>query len=225
MSSILRALKKLEEEKATHRHTPIRIDADILCSSSRSRISPSSIILTAALLFLCGSAVTYVFMVKSNQEPPLAQKRIPPQAASSDKREQEKMNQGSTAIERTNRIKQHPDLLPFDVRYPARGPVPLVPFKHQAFQPLRPVKTTDKSSSDKALRTISQAAPMPPMPTLRVDGIAFQDGSDGVAVVNGIQVSKGSSIDGARVDEVQRDRVLFSHEGKKIEIQLGKSNR
>lgn len=224
MSSILRALKKLEEEKAAHRHTPVRIDTDILCSSSRSRISSSSIVLTAALLFLCGSAVTYVFMVKSNQTP-LVQQGIPPHAASYDKQEHGKMNQGSTAIEETNKIKQHPDLLPYDVRYPERGPVPLAPFKRQALQPLRPGKTTDKSTPDKSLQIISQAAPMPQMPNLRVDGIAFQDGSDGVAVVNGIQVSKGSSIDGARVDEVQRDRVLFSHEGKKIEIPLGKSNR
>ena len=61
-------------------------------------------------------------------------------------------------------------------------------------------------------------------PVLKVNGIAFQDGADSVAVINGITVSKGSVIEGARVEEIQKDRVRFSRGGEKFDIILDKSN-
>jgi type II secretory pathway component PulC len=61
--------------------------------------------------------------------------------------------------------------------------------------------------------------------SLKVEGIAFQDGgTDGVAVVNGVTVSKGSVIEGARIEEIQKDRVKFSRGGEKFEIILDKTN-
>jgi hypothetical protein len=63
-------------------------------------------------------------------------------------------------------------------------------------------------------------------PAIKVNGIAFQDGgSDSVAVVNGISVSNGSVIEGARIEEIQRDRVRFSFGSEKFEVMLGKTNR
>jgi type II secretory pathway component PulC len=65
---------------------------------------------------------------------------------------------------------------------------------------------------------------IPANPVLKVHGIAFQDGADSVAVVNGITVSNGSVIEGARVEEIQKDRVRFSRGAEKFEIILDKSN-
>ncbi len=58
-----------------------------------------------------------------------------------------------------------------------------------------------------------------------MEGIAFQDGgTDSVAVVNGAAVSKGSVIEGARVEEILKDRVKFSRGSEKFEIILDKTN-
>jgi general secretion pathway protein B len=63
-------------------------------------------------------------------------------------------------------------------------------------------------------------------PVIKVNGIAFQDGSsDSVAVVNGIPVSNGSIIEGAMVEDIQRDRIRFSYGSEKFEVPLGKTNR
>jgi len=65
----------------------------------------------------------------------------------------------------------------------------------------------------------------PGPPVLKVLGIAFQDGStNSVAVVNGVAVTKGSVIEGVRVEEIQKDRVKFSRGGETFEIILDKSN-
>jgi type II secretory pathway component PulC len=63
-------------------------------------------------------------------------------------------------------------------------------------------------------------------PVLTINGIAFQEGgSDNLAVINGITVSNGAVIEGIKVEDIQKDRVRFSHGGEKFEIILNKSNR
>ena len=63
-------------------------------------------------------------------------------------------------------------------------------------------------------------------PLIKVNGIAFQgNGPGSVAVVNGVPVANGSMIEGARVEDIQKDRVRFSYGGEKFEVDLGKSNR
>jgi len=64
----------------------------------------------------------------------------------------------------------------------------------------------------------------PVKPVLKVHGIAFQDGAESAAVVNGVTVSNGSVIEGARVEEIQKDRVRFSRGGETFDIILDKSN-
>jgi type II secretory pathway component PulC len=64
----------------------------------------------------------------------------------------------------------------------------------------------------------------PVKPVLKVHGIAFQDGAESVAVINGIAVSKGSVIEGARVEEILKDRVRLSRGGETFEIILDKMN-
>jgi general secretion pathway protein B len=97
-------------------------------------------------------------------------------------------------------------------------------------------RQTEKQTVGTSRAVQPESKPVPPVvaspaivtsgpPLLKVQGIAFQDGSaTGVAVVNGIAVSKGSVIEGVRVEEIQNDRVMFSRDGKKFEIILDKSN-
>ena len=58
-----------------------------------------------------------------------------------------------------------------------------------------------------------------------MDGIAYHFGSaDSLAVVNGTTVYAGAMVEGAKVEEIGKDRIRFNYEGEKFEIPLGKSN-
>ena len=223
MSSILKALKKLEQEKAAARHTPVRIDAEILRTAPTNRVSPMAIALAAALLFICGGTVTYTYVNMNRNR----HAHTPPPRA-------------MVPLGSVGEVPRHPTPSPVasvlpDSSIQERNPVsaPLHPSSMPRSRPVdqQPPKTAGgagenvrHTATEKPLSN-NHADSTPSVPTLRVDGIAFQDGADGVAVVNGVPVSKGSSIEGVRVDEVQRDRVLFSHGGRKIEVFMGTSSR
>jgi hypothetical protein len=63
------------------------------------------------------------------------------------------------------------------------------------------------------------------MPTepLKVNGIALSDGETRQAVVNGITVSKGSYVGGAKVEDILQNRVRFSRGGVKFDVIVGDS--
>lgn len=57
-----------------------------------------------------------------------------------------------------------------------------------------------------------------------VSGIAFQgENSENVAIVNGKPVVINSDIDGAKIEDIKADKVVFSRDGKRFEVGLGKS--
>lgn len=63
----------------------------------------------------------------------------------------------------------------------------------------------------------------PKRPVLSVLGIAYHDaGTNSVAIVNGSPVAVGSTVDGAKVEEIQKDRVRFSYNNERFEVQLAK---
>ena len=60
-----------------------------------------------------------------------------------------------------------------------------------------------------------------PSISLTVNGIVLSDGEKRKAIVNGMSVSVGSVIEGARVEEIQSNRVKFSHGGVTFEVSVG----
>ncbi len=224
MSSILKALKKLEHDKAVKKPETFRIDADILRGGSHRRSFSAGALFAAIAVFACGVGATYFFMKSSTPAPTS-------QASKSEIR-----SEPSTAISSVVSSSALPTSKPSSP-----------PVEHLSRQPAKPPTAVDKpersgqSAGNQSQRAEipSQAMPTPePKPvisssppvmakpaTLKVEGIAFQDGgTDGVAVVNGVTVSKGSVIEGARVDEIQKDRVKFSRGSEKFEIILDKTN-
>lgn len=223
MSSILKALKKLEAENAVTRRDPIRIDAEILHAPPPPRISPMGITLAAALLFVCGGSVTYVYMGRNRQVPP---QEIAAHNGIVNPPRQQSTPESSVVAAEAEGKKEGTLPSPDDVPHSRSRPVSSTTRRLQPQSAGEPAKPTGQTVSEQRNTVhISHAAPALQAPTLRVDGIAFQDGAEGVAVVNGVPVSRGVSVEGARVVEVQRDRVLFSYAGKKIEVFMGKSNR
>lgn len=59
----------------------------------------------------------------------------------------------------------------------------------------------------------------------KVNGIAWQkESSSRLAVVNGVAVTQGATVDGAKVVEILPDRVRLSRGGRTFEVVLGKIN-
>lgn len=217
MSSILKALKKLEDEKTARRRDPFNIDAEILRDDRPPRYSLLGVSLLAGLLFVCGGGATYLYMQRTGGTPSGSPAPSPPAAAAPAAAPPENRI-GSESVRPGQAPPPRPKERPGKVSpppAPARRPADAKPG-------VKPAQAAAAAGGPAALRPA--AAGMAPL--VKVNGIAFQDGgADSVAVVNGIPVSGGSVIEGARVEEIRRDRVRFSHDGETFEVLLGGSNR
>lgn len=227
MSSILKALKKLEDDKATRRPDELKIDAEILRSDGSPRFSSAGVLLASLLLLAGGSGATYMYM-KRDKAPEFA--NLTPPALS---------RQNQPLVSETSNIKTE--------QLPAA--IVVVPADHEQAKPLKlqqPQKFTRTApgvappkpaypvveSKPAGETTISKSSPptlsasVKTVPALRVNGIAFQDGGiDSVAMINGEPTISGSVINGVKIEEIYKNKVRFSYSGEKFEIQLGQSNR
>jgi len=227
MSSILKALKKLEHDKAVRKPDTFRIDTDILQdSASRKQISTGKI-LTALAIFACGAGAAYLYMKDDSR---LLEARP-----------------GLPVLQRDKTVSPGKEA----ARSETIAPVPSAAPENQLIQPAQQntrIKKTDlfysnikpedprqlKPAEVSSQQHIEQkqtpmAVPIVPSvpivkPVLKVHGIAFQDGADSAAVVNGMTVSVGSTVEGARVEDIQKDRVRFSRGGEAFDIILDKAN-
>jgi general secretion pathway protein B len=226
MSSILKALKKLEQEKAARKPDSFRIDAEILRGGAqRSRFFSSGASLAAVALFLCGVGATYLYMKHDQTSAPVQQSQSSKSGVRGD----------SSTAATLFPVSTLPAVQP-QPRQPAKG----ISTPEKSEPSSRSMVTQQHTQRVKSVEIVPQAVPAesmsvsPPVPVaplvppaksvLKVNGIAFQDGADSVAVINGVTVSNGSVIEGARVEEIQKDRVRFSRGGEKFEIILDKSN-
>jgi general secretion pathway protein B len=232
MSSILKALKKVEQEKAARKPDSFRIDAEILRGGAQRSFFSTGACLAAIALFVCGVGATYLYMkhdqTSASVKPVQTSIKVGQPAAVVPPPESAKSASNSIP-HLTTEVKS--GFVKLESSKPSSRnvaiPLQLQPVKQQTGDNLRTVRPESKPLPQES-RPVPPAAPpaaTPPPPVLKVLGIAFQDGSaNGVAVVNGVAVSKGSVIEGARVEEIQKDRVRFSRSGETFDIFLDKSN-
>lgn len=244
MSSILKALKKLEKDNASSRREQITIDKEILRECQPSRLSPVKGALLAVLLFAGGSGVTYLFL---NTEPRMRWEQASKPSFSGGVDSTEKYTVIPPHSQEKHIPVEHISPEPIVVASPSetmrhnKGAVPktsVLVTSHAVSGVKHPSPRCKSSQSDlprqqghhnsvsdqTQVTASSQITSNAGTPVLKVNGIAFQEGLDSVAVVNGVPVSKGSIIEGVRVTEIQKDRVQFSHQGTAFEVSLGKSN-
>ncbi|MDA8429827.1 MAG: general secretion pathway protein GspB [Geobacteraceae bacterium] len=225
MSSILKALKKVENDKRICRPDQFGIDARILQDGSPARFTRISASLIAAALFLCGSGATYFFMRHDTthlipQTPPPRSVSVPLVPVS----DVVQPGLGSRLVSSSpaRRSSAKPASV---VGAQARTTGAAVKLS----RPTLPERQTDRAAasvSRPVTAPIATVSAVRNMPHLTVNGIAYQEGgSDNLAVINGITVSNGAVIEGVKVEDIQKDRVQFSHDGEKFEIILNKSNR
>jgi len=222
MSSILKALKKLEEDKAERLDAPVDIGRDILRQPRRVKRSaniPALALALAATLAIAAGVLAVVILktdkplgVEINSEPPaMAAPAI--------------VRQSTPAVPEQPPVKKEPEVV--EVKMP---PPPTVAGKTQAVPTRFPnAEKSAKTSAPKTPPGPAPAAKQPspavvpslPMPHLAVSGIVFQaDRQNRMAVVNDLPVMEGTVIEGAVVEEILSDRVRFDREGTKFEVKL-----
>lgn len=214
MSSILKALKKLEDEKTARAPHALNIDAEIL-KGGRRNTPVIGYTLTALALFACGAGITYYTMTPKSQ--PIIPSRQEAQypAAGISVQTSAEVTPAVTSPHPASITKSPPVL---SAPVPART---VLGTKAPDRQPPKNVAAAPAAPSPARLAVVPHvAAP----PHLKVNGIAYQDESaDSVAVINGQSVSIGTTVDGARVEAILKDRVKFSRSGKTFEVMLGAS--
>ncbi len=222
MSSILKALKKVESDAATRRPDEVRIDAEILRAESPARFSSSGVLLVSLLLMAFGAGGTYLYMTRDkapeqtrenssivpNKQQPLPEasktpvEHLPPEIIVVPAQQQ-------TLPERKTVNKHSPP--------PESNGAAAVVKRPEALQPQPPPHREVP---------LPVAHPLSSVPALRVNGIAFQDDSTGaVAMINEQPLAKGGIINGVTIEEIYKNRVKFNYNGELFEIPLGQSNR
>lgn len=249
MSSILKALKKVEEEKNA-RQNAAPLTSDVVKPRRRSQQSrrwkaPAALAAVAVVAVLSTYGAMGGFSSGKQGKAAIA---VVDKAADSSV---------STAV--TEQVQ--PVAFPADGT-PAGTPPQSAPGQKTAAAPLPAVRqplnsplivATEKKAAAQATRPASVPAMKPASITpavavrrqpeafvrtttgsiavrdihaeFKVNGIAWQkESSSRLAVVNGVAVTQGSTIDGAKVVEILPDRVRFSQGGRNFEVVLGKIN-
>lgn len=231
MSSILKALKKLEDEKATRQPESLKIDSDILRADSSQRYSTTGIVLAALLLFAGGSIATYMYMKQDSS--PVVNGSKKTMGVSIETKPSLQIPVSAATDIRTEKLPDVIEVVPAKRSEFKKTAIPKQQKQSAVAKPLSGgtnLPNTQLKHDDK-IKVPSVTAAQPPVaaktvPALRVNGIAFQDGAaDSVAVINGMPFSGGSMIEGVKVEAIQKDRVRFSYKGEIFDIPLGKSNR
>jgi hypothetical protein len=228
MSSILKALKKLENDTRKSRPDRLGIDAKIVLDGASTGFSRTAVSLMAVVLFVCGGGATY-FYLKHDAPNVIAPQTI---ASRADSNRQSPVSANIPAVLKS-RSKSESVQITTPSLLPSKSPPVLGTQAHshneplKSSQPPRPEEQLGIADSKPKVLTMP-AAPTSAVirPTLTINGIAFQEGgSDNLAVINGITVSNGDVIEGIKVEEIHKDRVRFSHGSEKFEIILNRSNR
>lgn len=209
MSSILNALKKLEQHKQreTQRASNLPIDAAIIQEETVGNNKPlSGVALTAAalLLFLGGGTAAYLTLRPTQQQNVVT---LP----------HEQQNKAPIPLPPTDKpAAQKPLATPAPAQKITPPPSPRQAQVQPSLSPqAAPIQKTPVPAPTSAPKATVR-------PSLKVLGIASESGdpSSSVAIVNGTPVTTGGEIEGARVEAIMKDRVRFSFSGETFEVLL-----
>jgi hypothetical protein len=212
MSFILKALKKLENEKSARNASPVEINSALLApdsgSFSSSRRLGQWFIISLALI---AGAVTMFFIIHKipptvseiriakPQTAPAAQPEspLPTVQPLADKPVKENARKSTIAGQQASPLSREPEKRMAAAHLGNSAAFPSVP-EHKA------------SSATE-------------ITALTVSGIALQDDpAESMAVVNGVLVKSGMTVGGAEVDRIFLDRVRFKGSSGTFEVFLAK---
>lgn len=230
MSSILKALKKLEEEKVLHEESAgIKISREILKQKSDSRnknrwlwllgSSAAVVIITQSAALLRTSipkeAVNPPELPTYTRQPalpalPVEKLPVKPQSTGSSK-----------AVSPPSLLSNEPNLKPARQRFDQ----PAAPSRQRETvqPPTQPPTTTAPPNTDPVVNAAPLRQPAGREQTLTLSGIAWnKDSADRLAIINGQPTATGATVNGILVEEILQDRVRLSNNGKFFELLIGK---
>ena len=233
MSSILKALKKLEEEKASRRDEALDLPREILAARREKRsFAPYSwaAVLIASLLSTI-VLTTLVVSRRAKNQNDTSGAVATGSSAQSDTQARQVRNETAN-IKTAVQGPEAPPTVQQRTSSPAdtRQAPSLTTLKTED----RTVITTQPSLPDTAPLPLTEPTRKPATPlvsepsdaALTVSGIAWnKDSSERLAIINGQPTSTGTTVNGFVVDEILPDRVRFSAAGKIIEILIGKTGK
>jgi general secretion pathway protein B len=221
MSSILEALKKLEDEKAVKQSGEAPITGKIVKEGRRAKKRPKWL-LPAEMTAVAAVAVFATYLIMGGRS-------VSVRTAQEIKEKE--------SIKPAPRTSKAPDTHPLGTPPP---PPPTPPESHSP-PPFRQMVKSPPSSRalvksapleetaglEPQTERVAPEVPVPPPredtkpdgPSLKVTGIGWRkDSAERLAIVNGRPVSEGAIIDGAKVEEIFPDRVRFSVNGKTVVV-------
>jgi general secretion pathway protein B len=236
MSSILKALQKLEQERAARRNGRPDITGAILRQRKAAKPLPAWLV-PAGMSFVAFVAVlaTYTAMggfsaAKPTVTTSIPQQAIPPVTSSQPPAAPTPVSQtpvvpvsfgGSVVPPAVPSSKPRPT-----AQEPARLPPPSTPAATARPAVPPPTASAPRTAQAEKPATRPTTSPRADIPSLAVSGIAWhKDSTDRLAVINGMPASEGTTVDGVRVEEIFPDRVRFSFRNERFEVVLGKSSR
>lgn len=235
MSSILKALKKLEEEKISLEEEGRRLNlsSEILRQQRHAGNSPWLLRGFAALAVVVIILLTALLMSrpaeKTQQNSGQHQTSPPPQPTLQQQPAHQTQllpNQSTvqpadaaTAAKAVGPLPREARSLPEPVRPAAVQKLPLPELPGSEPLPVRDVQPKQLPKS--TTQTVES-----PEPRLTLSGIAWnKDSAERLAIINGQPASTGSHIGGAVVEEILPDRVRLSSKGKVFELSIGRPDK
>lgn len=225
MSSILEALKKLEDEKAARLIGAGNIAGKVVKSGHRVKEQPRWLLpLAMAVVAIVAIVATYIATLTKYRHEHSAVSMQPETVSTNQQPVPTKSQQISVPSVSPGSL---PSISSPVVRTEPIPPSPPIKVEKQASPPINSLPRLPESESgqmEKPSDLPQLAVPSAP-PQLKVAGIAWQKGNaERMAIVNGKPVTEGAVVEGAKVEEIFPDRVRFSYDEKTFDIPLGKTS-
>lgn len=195
MSSILKALRKLEEEKSALGEGGVDIARDILKRSSRKPGFNLFWPLLSAVLFLLLISSGVLFWSNHRPSSALQTNSAPPPAVTAPQ---------PASVESLPVRSETPSV---EKIQPPEGPVTKA-------APPTVLPAVQVQVEPEALRLNGS-------PFLKLTGIAYRENpAERMAIINDLPVMQGTAIEGAELVEILRDRVVLSWRGAQINLRI-----
>lgn len=210
MSSILKALRRLEEERARKSTVAPEIAANLLRVSTRRSLTPHWV--WAAIITAGAAGVTTLLLLWLWKPLPVTSMSVTAQAVPAPPAvvSASGSGQGGTLIIEEVIDQQRPVLLP----EPALSAPPSRSLSVEE-------KTVAPEKNLPAAKEASEAAPAGERLTPVVTAIAWQEESSArMAVVDGLPVMTGEAIGALRVEEILPDRIIFTEDNGRFVVRL-----
>lgn len=232
MSSIFKALKKLESEQGRTSGMP-SLPSVLLNDppAPQRRVHPAILVCVGLAVGATLGLAGLMLIAQPDQQVKLPAVATPVPSASVPKAEPV-ADAAPVQVESTVRAAKEPNVAKTEalqkpaVKKPAAAPAPVTRQEKLALLPTE--KTIEEVRFDReavatVVKPVKQPAPVVPEPTLSllVTEIYYQpEGQESMAVVNDLPVMEGTQIDEAVVKKILPDRILFLVQGGQVEIPL-----